>query len=183
MTSSSTQNSNNISPKALPVKPPPPMDPEVEEILNSIPTKKRPSAPKKKAPPAKGIKAKWKIFKQATLKAMQRHKEMSFSERLKKQGRDYHIGLAKGYLRGIEAGTGELLTGRSPLINLGPKNLYNKTQTAGEEILDFGIDYMNADYKTRGELAGKATIKTAIWIVGLRNLVSGFKKLGKKILK
>ncbi len=134
-------------------------------------------------PGDKGLKDKWKEFLQATKEAGTRHDQLPFSEKARQQLWVYNSGQVRGLLKGLYEGLGHLLDPLSDFHQVTPHDIHQQVSNAGERVLDYGTEYMKADWETRGEMSGAATIKTGLWVLSLRGVFLSLKKILKGVAK
>lgn len=154
-----------------------------KKLLNSSATESPTPKARKIPPPPQGLKAKWKKFWEATLRASARNERFSTLEKVKQHIWHYNLGQVKGALKGLYEGAGTLLNPRSNFHKLSPSLLYQEIPELGGRVLDYGTAYMDADWRERGEMAGKATVKTGLAILSLRNAHKGIQKILREILR
>jgi len=126
--------------------------------------------------------ANWENFLDATQKASYELEEFTWRERARNQLWLYNKGQARGLFQGLLEGLLLLFPSRVR-TSAKPGSLREISKELplyGDIALDFGTEYMEADWEKKGEMAGKATVKTGLWILNLKNLWRNFKKiLGK----
>jgi hypothetical protein len=133
--------------------------------------------------PMQRLSIKWRLFWQALKEAGRRTEKLPWQEQAKGQLWDFNKGQIRGLLRGLNGGLAALLNPSSSVHKVSLSRLHQELPALGEEVLDYGIDYVNADWEKRGEMSGESTVKVGLGILSLRNAYLGTRKMLQGLFK
>lgn len=124
------------------------------------------------------------LFWQKTLEAGEREEHGGVLRRIKGMFIDYHLGAAKGWVRGGAGSLGEFFDPRSDLYDSDYDALLQDIRRLPEKALDHGMAYMDSDWEHRGAMNAEMAVQAGMWFLrlylGLGSLAKGLLKGVKK---